>query len=530
MLVDLQNATEFGPACPQQPVPLTHLYPRIVSHWCHLFAKVLNFQGFTLNVFKPTASDPTAKLPVFVWIYGGGFQLGNNRDVDVTPMVERCIETREPVIIVTPNYRVSAFGFLAGNEVGAGGISNLGLRDQIFALQWIQKNISVFGGDPARVVIGGQSAGAISASFLTLSNKQNSNELFRGLIAQSGPAFHVPSLADGQSDYDDLGAANNCSTAADTLECLRSVSFGSFMATVNSTKNFFSYSSLNLSWIPRIDFDVVERDPFVSISQGLYAKIPFMSGVNDDEGTLFSYSTLNIMTNKEFVDYAHSNYLSDISKAQMTQVAHLYPNDPTTGSPFDTGKDYQVTPEYKRMAAFQGYLIIVSPRRFWLEHASRTQKAWAWLNKKGKDTALGAYHGSDILIWFPPNITDETPLGVDAMGEWFAHIHETNLMYPSEICQSTQPKHPRYGLHCKYLNLLANMEHGFVNRVFFIVDVLRQQYQHHGGKLPSRADRIFELLALGRGRGGGAQFPELYVTSTTMHTSIEAEIFGRKLS
>ncbi|KAK7052629.1 carboxylic ester hydrolase [Favolaschia claudopus] len=406
----IQNATEFGPACPQQS-----LTPQDVFYTGPSYPSISE-DCLTLNIFKPKLLEGSKKLPVFVWIYGGGFQLGNSRDVDVTPMLRRSIETKEPVIIVTPNYRVSAFGFLAGKEVAAAGISNLGFRDQIFALKWVQKHISAFGGDPSRVVIGGQSAGSMSLSFLALYNKHDSHELFHGLVQQSGPAIHIPSLADGQADYDALVESHDCASSADTLNCLREVPFESLMASVNKTSNFFSYRSLNLTWLPRIDGDVVQRDPFASISQGLYAKVPVMSGMNDDEGTLFSYSTLNITSAEEFLDYVHFNLLPASSANEIQKLRRLYPQDSTQGSPFNTGAAYELTPQYKRISAFQGDLEITAPRRLFLEHASQTQNVWGWLNKRGKTaSALGAYHGSDILIWFPPDLSSETSMGVDAI-------------------------------------------------------------------------------------------------------------------
>ncbi|KAJ7366077.1 sterol esterase [Mycena albidolilacea] len=408
LLHGLQNATSFGPACPQQALDIPSGFPVASNTYPSISEDCL-----TLDVFKPTVENPKVKLPVFVWIYGGGFQVGNSRDYDLPPVVERSISRGEPIIVVTPNYRVSAFGFLAGKEAGAAGISNLGLRDQIFALKWVQKHISAFGGDPARVVIGGVSAGSISTSFLFLNNKQNSNTLFQGAFLQSGPAIHVSQLSDGQSDYDGLVAANNCRAARNTLHCLRHAPFDTFMASVNNTPNFLSYRSLNIVWGPRIDGDVVQHDPWVSLSGGLYAKVPVLAGMCDDEGTLFSLSTLNITTDGEFLDYVHFNYLPETSQDQMAQLARLYPDDPTQGSPFDTGTDNQLTPEYKRLAAFQGDLVITSPRRFLLEKISSTQDAWGWLNKMGKSAKgpLGASHASDTPIWF----TLAVPEGIDSL-------------------------------------------------------------------------------------------------------------------
>ncbi|KAJ7685852.1 Alpha/Beta hydrolase protein [Mycena rosella] len=406
----VQNASGFGPACPQQAmstVPLVQIATATYS--------AVSDDCLTLNVFKPSFATSQSKLPVLVWIYGGGFQVGNSLDTEVRPAVERSIATDEPIIIVTPNYRVSAFGFLGGKEASAAGISNLGLRDQIFALEWVQAHIAAFGGDPEKVVIGGISAGAISIALLLLSNNRfQQSALFRGAFMESGSPINLGSMADGQPYYDGLVAANNCTASPDTLDCLRRVPLDAFTATVNHTANLFSYSSLSLPSLPRVDGDVIVQNPLLSVSQGLYAKVPILTGDCDDEGTLFSLSTTNITTNDEFVGYMSSNYLPRATAAQIAELSALYPDDPTQGSPFDTGTANQLTPEYKRLAAFQGDLIFTGARRFFLERAAKTQDAWSWLYKRGKTSFLGASHGGDIGIWFPAaNVTDAP--GLDAL-------------------------------------------------------------------------------------------------------------------
>ncbi|KAJ6495955.1 carotenoid ester lipase precursor [Mycena vulgaris] len=418
LLHGVQNATDFGSACPQQalsslPIPFViATYPSI-SEEC-----------LTLDVFKPIASNSGSKLPVLVWIYGGGFEIGNTRDVDVSPVVNRAIEMNEPFIVVTPNYRLNAFGFLAGKEVDTAGISNLGLRDQIFALEWVKGTSLSSAGILTEWCC--QSAGAISTALLLLSNKKNSNALFRGAFMDSGsPTLASTSLADGQSDYDNLAAANNCTGSPDTLDCLRHIPFEAFMSTVNQTPDFLSNRSLALVWHPRVDGDVVVNHPLVSVSHGLHAKIPIMTGDCDDEGTLFTLTLANVTTDAEFLGYLPASSQKDIAR-----IGELYPNDPIQGSPFNTGTANQLTPEYKRLAAFQGDLFFTGPRRFFLEHVSATQDAWSWLIKRGKAKSLGAYHGSDFQIWFPPNETSETA-GADAL------INFINTLDPNRPAKSS---------------------------------------------------------------------------------------------
>ncbi|KAJ7921392.1 Alpha/Beta hydrolase protein [Mycena leptocephala] len=424
----VQNATAFGPACPQQAVsssvPISLPNYTMVSEAC-----------LTLDVFKPTSAHPGSKLPVLVWLFGGGFEIGNSADTDFRPTVEHSIILGEPVVIVAPNYRLNAFGFLGGKEVGDAGITNLGLRDQIFALEWVQKHIEKFGGDPDRVVLGGFSAGAISTGLLQLYNKPKSHSLFRGAFMISGAPWPSPSVIDGQQDYDDLVTANNCTEAHDTLECLRRVPFEAFLSTVNQTPDLFSFKGVALVWQPRVDGDIIMRNPIVSVAHGAFAPIPILVGSVDDEATLFSFSSTNITTNAEFSDYVRTIFLPKASPHQISRVAALYPQDPALGAPFGTGNANQLTPEFKRIAAFGSDLALLSLRRLFLKHTSRTQNTWSWLSKRGKSTPnLGAFHGSDIPIFFPPSASAATDnQGVDSL------INFINTLDPN---RSAAPKLP----------------------------------------------------------------------------------------
>ncbi|KAJ6554383.1 Alpha/Beta hydrolase protein [Mycena capillaripes] len=345
-----------------------------------------------LNVFAPQSATPRSGLPVLVV---RGWVEGSSSDTDVGPLVERSIATGEPIIIVTPNYRLSAFGYLGGKEVVDAGISNLGSRDQIFALEWVQEHISEFGGNPAEVVIGGFSAGAASTALLLLSNKR--------FERMSGSPTTAPSVVDGQADYDELVAANDCAKSQNTLDCLRHIPLGAFQATADNTPNFLSFSSLNLTWRPRVDGDVILEDPLILVSKGLYAKLPIMTGDADDEGTIFSLSNTNI------------THFPKSTPAQITEIGKLYPDDPKQGSPFDTGLANQFAPQFKRLAAFQGDYYFIGAR----------------LNKRGKATPiLGAAHGADIGMWFPPaNATDFVL--ADAFTKWLPQVNFINTLDPN---------------------------------------------------------------------------------------------------
>ncbi|KAJ6555655.1 Alpha/Beta hydrolase protein [Mycena vulgaris] len=362
-LEGLRNATSIGPTCPQQALsPGVPFFPPNYTR--------ISEDCLTLDVFTPAPSSG-AKLPVLVvsFIFSGrGFVIGSSTDTDMRPIVEHSISLGEPVIVVTPNYRLSAFGFLAGKEATATGITNLGLRDRM----------------------GGVSAGAISTALhLLRTGHSASPALFHGAFMASGSPLPFHPQADGQPYYDQLVALNNCTAAEDTLACLRGVPYDTFLATVDQTPNIFSCQGLAFIWAPHVDGDVVVQNPVLSVSESAFTKIPIMTGDCDDEGTGFP----------------------NAKTAQIAEVMELYPQDPAQGSPFGTGTANQLTSEFKRVAATLGDARLVGPRRFFLEHASSTKTHGAGvINKRGKSTPyLGAYHGSDVPIFFPANtsVTDK---------------------------------------------------------------------------------------------------------------------------
>ena len=137
----------------------------------------------SVNVFTPAltpaAAAPPAGLPVLVWIHGGGYWAGSS----ASPWYDGAAFNRDGVVVVTVSYRLGfeGFGWIDGAPL------NRGILDQIAALEWVQDNIREFGGDPGRVTVGGQSAGAGSA--LALLSSPRTDGLFHGVIAQSPPMY-----------------------------------------------------------------------------------------------------------------------------------------------------------------------------------------------------------------------------------------------------------------------------------------------------------------------------------------------------
>ncbi|KAI0044198.1 carotenoid ester lipase precursor [Auriscalpium vulgare] len=404
----------FGPSCPQQavtlPIPETLAQDAVDFLVNTIYDAIFpdSEDCLTINVVLPASATPTSKLPVVAWIFGGGFELGGTSTYDGAVIVQRSIDIGQPVVYVSMNYRLSAFGFLASQEVKEEGVGNLGLQDQRQALRWIQKYISAFGGDPTKVTIWGESAGAISVSLHLLTNGGNTDGLFRAAFMQSGSPIPVGDISHGQPYYDDLVFRTGCNGTSDTLQCLRQVPYNTLKAAMDKSPSIFAYQSLVLAWLPRADGVFLTDIPQKLVQAGSVAAIPFITGDCDDEGTLFSLSTLNITTDEQVHDYMHAIYLPTASNDEINQLLDLYDDDIVDGSPFDTGDLNALTPQYKRLAAIQGDVVFQAPRRFFLQQRSGKQNTWSFLSKRLKALpALGSVHGSDILnVYGPGDMTD----------------------------------------------------------------------------------------------------------------------------
>jgi para-nitrobenzyl esterase len=255
----VRAATSFAPYCAQPSAPPD--------------AGSTSEDCLYLNVFAPAgASD--RKLPVMVWIHGGGLLTGESNDYNPAALVRR------GVIVVTINYRLGALGFLADTALAStpGGPSgDYGLMDQQAALRWVQRNIGGFGGDPRNVTLFGESAGGLSV--LAQLASPGARGLFQRAIVESGTYdLAQPSLASAESSgaafAATVGCANN--TAASTAACLRSLP----VSTILETENAGGY-------YPNIDSAVLPRSIGTALATGQFSHVPVSIGTNHDEYRLF---------------------------------------------------------------------------------------------------------------------------------------------------------------------------------------------------------------------------------------------------
>ncbi|KAI0644304.1 carotenoid ester lipase [Trametes meyenii] len=402
------DATTFGNQCIQQAVATPtlpdDLPPEITPFVTAMTVPANVTQSedcLNINIIVPAGTKPGAKLPIAVWIYGGGFQVGSNTVRPGGVIVNRSIELGQPVIFASMNYRLSAFGMLGSREIANAGLGNLGLQDQREALRWLQKHIPAFGGDPSKVTIWGESAGSTSVAFQMLANGGDTEGLFRGAWMESHAVNPVGNVSKIQPNFDFIASQAGCASAIDIIQCLRNAPASILKAAMDKTPNYLSPSALNTPWMLHADGLFLSDNPQRLVLHGKIADIPFVIGSNEDEGTLFSLAALNVTTEEEFVAHIKSTYFPAASTANISRLLEFYPANPAFGSPFGTGNVFAFSPQYKRLAAFQGDMYFVAARRFLLQQqAQRKQVVRSFLSERNKITGLGATHTTELANIF----------------------------------------------------------------------------------------------------------------------------------
>jgi carboxylesterase type B len=409
------DARGIAPACPQMFISseTEGILGGILDLLLDVpFLKPLTGQEdcLSISVQRPAGTKSDAKLPVLFWIFGGGFQLGATNTYDATDLLRRGIDQKQPFIFVAVNYRVAGFGFLPGAEILADGSANLGLLDQRMGLEWVADNIAAFGGDPDKVTIWGESAGAISVfdqmALYGGNATYKEKQLFRGAIMNSGSI--VPSdpvdCPKGQAVYDSVVERSGCAGSDDTLACLREVDYDTFLDAVNAEPGILSYSSVALSYLPRPDGHVLPESPDVLVKNGQYHAVPMIIGDQEDEGTLFALFQTNLTRTNDIVDYLSKLFFHSASKEELTVLVETYPSAWSAGSPFRTGILNSFYSSYKRLAAILGDLVFTLTRRVFLADTLAVNPdvpSWSYLASYNHGTPLmGTFHASDLLQVF----------------------------------------------------------------------------------------------------------------------------------
>jgi para-nitrobenzyl esterase len=259
----VRDATRFGNDCVQTP-------------WIVLSGVPFSEDCLTANVWT-LAHGVAERRPVLVFIYGGAFIGGSG----AYALYDGASLAREGVVVVSFNYRVGIFGFFAHPGLSAESPThasgNYGIQDQIAALQWVRDNIAAFGGDPKRVTIFGESAGAFSAAVLLVAPKAKG--LFRGAILQSAGLPRLNTQAESEAAGARLGT---------DIAALRKLPAEELL---KHNFDFFAHSSFDILQggfpAPTIDGDVLVEQPRDLFTRGAINPAFVVVGYNADEGAMF---------------------------------------------------------------------------------------------------------------------------------------------------------------------------------------------------------------------------------------------------
>ncbi|KAJ7448576.1 alpha beta-hydrolase [Mycena latifolia] len=327
-----------------------------------------------LNVYYPSdgVGIPPKNLPTVVWIHGGGYVGGAASGYNGEDIIG---QSNSGVVVVVIQYRLGVFGFLAGSAVQRDGALNAGLLDQDFALRWVNRHISKFGGDPSKVTIWGESAGAGSVLQQVVANGGRTEpQLFRGAITSSTflPSQYqfndrVPELL-----FSEVVAQTNCVTATDSMACLRAVDATVLEAanTNISSGAFFG----TFVFVPVVDGVFITQRPTISLLEGKVNGEALLAVTNTFEGNSFVDQSVSVSAAQYSL-----NLFPRFSTLQATGVSLLYAG---LGSQL-----FQVN-------AVQGESIFICPT-YYLLNAFRGHAY------KGEFAIPPGLHGHDLAYYFP---------------------------------------------------------------------------------------------------------------------------------
>ncbi|KAH6906711.1 triacylglycerol lipase 3 [Coprinopsis sp. MPI-PUGE-AT-0042] len=444
------NATQWGKSC-LQVVEFNGVPEDQQSEDC-----------LNINIIRPAGVKPGTKLPIFAYIYGGGFIHGGASEYDGSQIVARSVERGTPIIYAAFNHRLGPFGYPHGPEAQKEGNLNLAQKDILTALEWLQLNVDKFGGDKHKVTISGQSSGSMSIHDLYF--VKGIEGLIRGTIQQSGSAGTIPIWNATEREtlwprfVSNIPSCASLASSGRTFACLRNASQAEVKASYNQlTDNTF----LQEWWGPTLDQrpgSLFPDFPSRLYERGQFAKIPFIAGADLDEGTGHAgHARDPSFTEADLKSSITAQYLSTTNNATGLEkladgLLKLYPDVPALGSPYRTGNElFGLTPIYKRTSAIEGDITFAFPLRHWMQAAAKHGvKQYGYLFSHAKagtfenDPAYGVHHGAEIPYIFG-NTVDSSPSGQELKAHMMDYwISFTVNLDPNDGKGSKRPKWSQY--------------------------------------------------------------------------------------
>lgn len=389
-----------------------------------------------LNVVVPV-SRPT-NAPVIVWIHGGGFAINSGDEFDAATNGIQLAE-RTGAVVVTINYRLAQFGFLAHPALTAeaGHSGNFGLLDQLAALRWVKRNVASFGGDPDRITLygqgsGGQSICALMATPLLTDDAAlppAERPLFHAAVLQSAQCdLPYRTLAEGELQGVDYATALGCTgTDAEILACLRDpvvTTLDDLRDTMPYPRDFMRAVAPEASWTPLLDGYYMPAHPLDVIATDAAFEVPVIAGFGEDEGNTAGHlrvqrspndpTTLRIDDQADFdaaIDRLFVDPMNDVARPMITTIAAYDPAnyaDLPIATALGTFTPQVVTTFEQAFAILYGDADLACPSRRMIrtfEAAGIPVHAYYYRFKTAQfqldaTYPLGAFHGGDTQYFF----------------------------------------------------------------------------------------------------------------------------------
>ncbi|KAK7471237.1 hypothetical protein VKT23_002645 [Stygiomarasmius scandens] len=312
------NATIPGPVCPQTA-------GGSFAFFSNLSNSDMSEDCLRLKVARPTGLKDGEKLPVMVWIYGGGLFNGhiNERTNEPEGLILQSVANGLPVVFVAMNYRLNIFGFALSDTLRENNDLNVGLKDQRLALEWVQENIHFFGGDPDRVTIFGQSSGALSVTLQILAYGGARGAPFHGAIMES-TALEPTSTSNLTVDsFNAVANLTGCDSfgnpqGPETLSCLRQLPMETLLNITIAQHDSTSDQNDGDTYLPTVDGDFLPLASSELTRRGMFVPMPVMIGWTKDDATLFTPSD---RSTHEFLDV----FYPDLNETTVARLLDLYP-------------------------------------------------------------------------------------------------------------------------------------------------------------------------------------------------------------
>ncbi|KAM0214080.1 hypothetical protein ACHAPA_008048 [Fusarium lateritium] len=349
----------------------------------------------TVNVFRKSAGKHE-KLPVALYIHGGAFNRGSSHMHKTASMVANAPES---FIAISFNYRIGALGFLPSSLSAKEGALNLGLKDQILMMEWVQENIEAFGGDPKNVTLFGLSAGAHSIGHHIMHYKEGFAPLFHKAIIESGAPtsravrpYDAPIHEAQFKDFLREAGVPEDLPENDIFPFLRKQP--EKVITDAQTAIFDKYNpSLRWAFQPVIDGEIIARPPLETWKQGKWHKVPIMTGFTTNEGSLYVDQKMS-----ESSQFRHfwAELLPLLSSEDLDTIEELY-RDPAKYE----DSEYKETrkgmgSQYKRIEAAYAHYAYVAPARQTAELASSSAPVYLYHWAALSTVNNGAQHADNM--------------------------------------------------------------------------------------------------------------------------------------